>query len=114
MSYVVCWLDSHDAKVFSFDAEQVRKAELHIKKEDHGEDHFYHRVAEALHNAFEVLLVGPGVAKTQFVRHLENHKSHGNLKARIKGIENMDHPTDGQIIDYGKRFFKRLEVFKAI
>lgn len=114
MSYVVCWIDTHDAKIFTFSPEKVEKNELHIKKEDHGTDHFYHRVAEALMPAVEILLVGPGVGKNQFMHHVESHHTHGSLIKKVKGIENMDHPTDNQIVAHARKFFKHLEVFKAI
>ncbi len=114
MAYVVCWIDTHDAKIFSFNVDKVQKNELHIKKEDHGEEHFYHRVAEALMPASEILIVGPGLGKTHFMHHLDSHKVHSALKIKIKGVENMDHPTDGQIIGYGRKFFKHLDVFEAI
>lgn len=114
MSYVICWLDTHDAKVFTFNAESSEKKELHIKKEDHGVEHFYHRVAESLATGLEILIVGPGVAKTQFMHHLEQHKVHSALKNKIKGVENMDHLTEAQILAYGRKFFHHLEVFKAI
>jgi stalled ribosome rescue protein Dom34 len=114
MGYVVCWLDSHDAKIFNFSADQVAKTELHIKKEDHGVDHFYHRVAEALKPAFEILVVGPGTAKTQFMHHVQEHAVHAPLTKKIKGVENMDHPTDNQIVAHARKFFHHLEVFKSI
>ncbi|MEY4616599.1 MAG: hypothetical protein RJB66_1559 [Pseudomonadota bacterium] len=114
MAYVVCWLDSHDAKIFNFSADAVNKNELHIKKEDHGVDHFYHRVAEALTPAFEILIVGPGTAKNQFMHHLQAHRVHGALINKIKGVENMDHPTDNQIVANARKFFHHLEVFKSI
>lgn len=114
MGYVVCWLDSHDAKIFTFSADSVEKTELHIKKEDHGVDHFYHRIAEALKPAFEILVVGPGMAKTQLVHHINEHGAHSSVAKKIKGVENMDHPTDGQIVAHARKFFQHLEVFKSI
>lgn len=114
MGYVVCWIDTHDAKIFNFSADKVEKTELHIKKDDHGADHFFHRVAEALTPAFEILIVGPGVGKTQFMHHLEHHHTHAALMKKIKGIENMDHPTDNQIVAHARKFFQHLEIFKSI
>lgn len=113
MSYAVCWLDTHEAKVFEFKPAKVEKTDLKIKREDHDAEHFYHRVAEELKSKGEVLIVGPGVAKTQFMHHLENHK-HNDIKKKVVGVESCDHPTDKQILAIARKFFKQLDVFEAI
>jgi hypothetical protein len=36
------------------------------------------------------------------------------IAKRIIGIETVDHPTDGQILAYAKKFFKKFDQLNAI
>ena len=51
----------------------------------------------------EVLIVGPGLAKTAFERYVRKH--HPSLAGHIVGVETVDHPTAGQILKYSKQYF---------
>lgn len=72
------------------------------------EDHeFFERVAQAFADVREVLVVGPAQAKLEFVKYLEHH--HPQLAKKIIGVETVDHPTDGQMLEHARRFFRAAD-----
>jgi stalled ribosome rescue protein Dom34 len=124
MSHVhaVVWLDSREAHVFQFNAEDVEqeriKADLPFRKIHHrageigaGKIHldrdYFDRIADALRGSREWLLTGPGQAKQELLRHVEAHMPH--LRAQLKGVEAADHPSDGQLLAHARRFFKAVD-----
>lgn len=124
MAYYVAWIDSEEAKIFKFQTSGIQKVDLKIKAEEQtasksGDHHthqspkFFHRIAESLKDATELLVVGPGMAKKHFKSHLEEHK-HGQLLSKMVGMENMDHPTDKQIVAEAKKFFRNHDLFESI
>jgi stalled ribosome rescue protein Dom34 len=64
---------------------------------------FYHRVTEALAGAAEILIVGPAQAKLQLVKHIHTHDL--ALVSKVVGVETVDHPTDSQLVAYGRKYF---------
>ncbi len=123
MANYVVWLDSSEAKIFELHPEQTTEHKLqrteikhHTGAEKAQNNHknaekFYHQLAEALTGAHEVLLIGPGDAKTHFKHHLSQHH-HGTIENKIVGIETVDHPSDGQIVALAKKFFKNHLLFE--
>ncbi len=109
MSSLLLWIDSEHAKIFSFLPEGLQKQEMKCTEPDKSE-HFFHQVAEHLTPAKEIIIVGPGLAKSHFKTHLEKHH-HGNIAKNVVAIESMDHPTDPQIEAAGRKFFKHLHLF---
>jgi len=119
MSAYIVWMDSTSAKVFHMEGEQVRASKAMRHDHDHHTQNrndakhkdsprFFMEVAQQLAGSTDaVLLVGPGVAKNHFVTYLDNHHRK-DLARRIVGTENMDHPTDGQIVAYAKRYFPKI------
>lgn len=118
-SHAVVWIDSNEAHVFQFNAEDVERARIQahnpFRKVHHkagviGAGHqqldrdFFDHIADALRGSREWLLVGPGVAKEALVAHLERHMP--QLRAQMIGVEPMDHPTDGELLAHARRFFK--------
>lgn len=118
-SHAVVWMDSREAHVFRFSREDVEKRRLkahnpfrkvHHKAgaigggHAHGDRAFFDETAEALAGVTEWLLVGPGIAKHDFLRHVGEHAR--DLKARLAAVETMTHPTDGELIDQARNFFK--------
>lgn len=114
----VVWIDHHEARIFGaedgrFDESTVRTPRQHIHRHpkgstaehNHPDDvhRFFHDVARALDAADAILLVGPSTAKLQFFRYV--HKQAHALEPKIVGIETVDHPTDGQLVAYAKRYF---------
>jgi stalled ribosome rescue protein Dom34 len=124
MSHVhaVVWLDHREAQVvdFSIDASHVVRVhhagghrQVHHRAgapgSGHTNDntHFFDEVAAAIGDAREVLVTGPGTAKTAFRDHLT--KRHAALSKRIVGVETLDHPTEGELLAYARKVFKRID-----
>lgn len=123
MTDYVIWLDSKKAQIFALKQSGIEKSHLekknfdhhtHNKKDHHGDtspEHFFRDLAIRLKDAGQLLILGPGQAKSHFKTHLETHHT-GDLAKKIVGIENSDHPTDNQILAEARKFFKTYDLFK--
>lgn len=120
--HAIVWIDHAEARVFSFNADDVQEAVLHP-----GRTHFnVHRkagsigsgkagpdavflgnVADALRDFGEFLIVGPGNAKTEMSQYLSTHEP--ALRLKLIGVETMDHPTDGQIVAFARKYFRAAD-----
>ena len=116
--HAAVFIDHHEAKVYhvdldSFDERTIASPHVHVhrhpkgaaEKHEHPDDlaHFFVDVAKALKDAEQILLVGPSTAKNQFVNYAkENDRA---LAAKIVGVETLDHPSDGQLVAYAKKYF---------
>jgi stalled ribosome rescue protein Dom34 len=116
--HVAVWIDHHEAHIFHVDAESADEKtvcspapHVHRHPKGAGSEHnhpddahkFFRAVAQALEGAERVLVVGPSTAKLQFIRYAYKHDS--TLEPRIVGVETVDHPTDGQLVAYSRRYF---------
>ena len=124
--HAVVWLDHAEAHVLHFTAEDVEKKLVHGKPHKHlhhkrgaqasghaAEDQaYYHKVAEALAGAEEVLVVGPANAKTEFVKHLKAHDA--AIAKKIVAVETVDHPSDGQLVDYARKHFRAIDRMRGV
>ncbi len=116
-THTVVWIDHREARIFHFNAVDAEKVLLRVDHPTHlhhkantigsghaAEDqHFYERVTASIADAALVLITGPANAKTELVKHIERHSP--QLRAKIAGIETVDHPTEGQLLDHARRFF---------
>jgi stalled ribosome rescue protein Dom34 len=117
--HAVVWIDHHEARIFHFSASEsdvvvVRPHDpvrhIHHKANTIGsghaaEDHaFLQEVADALADAGAILITGPANEKTVLINHIEKHAP--ALKAKIKGVETLGRPTDGEILALARKFFK--------
>ena len=114
--HAVVWIDHSEARVFHFNAEATDRLTLKAhhsrKKQNNSEDaRFLHDIAKAVSDAGEILITGPGEAKTEFVKHIGKHDAH--LLSRICGVEPADHPSDGQIVAHARRYFGALDRTKS-
>ena len=86
LDHAVIWIDHQEAHVIHFDSQasdsEVIKTRsthphLHHKSGSSGAGHtgadksYLHAVAEAVADAAEILIVGPGSAKLEWLRHVE-------------------------------------------
>jgi len=122
MSDYVIWLDSEKALIFALKTTGIEKTHLEKggqehhtqnKKDSHTDAHletFFHELALKLQDAGQFLILGPGLAKTHFKTHLEKHH-HEGLAKKIIGMENSDHPTENQILETARKFFKSYDLF---
>jgi len=116
--HAVVWLDHAQAHVMHISIDDVEKSVLHPANPHHhlhsrsgtlgdgrqAEDKdYYHAIAEALKGAKEILVVGPAQAKLQLIKHIHAHDP--DLSDKIVGVETVDHPTDGQLIAYARKYF---------
>jgi stalled ribosome rescue protein Dom34 len=117
--HFVVWIDHHQARIFSFDAERFDSTvvhsgnpnqHLHHKANTIGSGHapedqpFYDEVAKALAKAGAILVMGPAGAKTEFMKHIE--KREPKLLPIISAVERADHPSDAEIVAHARQFFK--------
>lgn len=117
MHHTIIWIDSKVAKVFELVGEDVVHHHVHHREEPgqhinphtpragHYEERFFHDVAGRLSAEGGLLVLGPGVAKDQFVHHLGSH--HAAIARAIVGVETADHPSDAQIVAFGRKYFSR-------
>jgi stalled ribosome rescue protein Dom34 len=114
--HVAIWIDHNEAKVFHVDSEGFDPKKIqphhHVKRHPtvtaeraHPADalHYFQAVEKAVADAEEILVVGPGSAKLELIKHV--HKSNRGLEAKIVGVETVDHPTDGQLAAYVHKYF---------
>jgi hypothetical protein len=121
-SHAIVWIDHAQARVISFNEEtsstkvvqpQGGTPHLHHKANagDAGhlpEDQTYlHAVGQALSTMDSVLVAGPSNAKLELLKHMTRHDP--QLLKKIAGVETVDHPTDGQLLEHGRRHFRMTE-----
>lgn len=120
--HAVVWIDHREAKVFHFSPTEADKQVLHPDKPAKHLHHkamsigsgnapanheFLHAVAQAVADAGAILITGPGSAKTELVKHIEQHDP--KLKKLIVGVETVDHPSDGQLLAHARKYFKAAD-----
>jgi stalled ribosome rescue protein Dom34 len=117
--HAVVWMDHQHAKIlgFSADASDTTEVRTHLtghhlqhRANTHGSGHravdrdYFTRIIGAIGEAGAILLCGPGTAKVGFRHFLEAEAP--SVNRRIAAVESVDHPTDGMLVDHGRRFFK--------
>jgi stalled ribosome rescue protein Dom34 len=120
--HAIVWIDHREATVigFSLDRQDTVKLQserprerLHRKEGAVGsgrvaDDHeFFDQIAGELRDVNEILVVGPGTAKTALETYLRDR--HRAVADRIVGVETVDHPSDGQLLAFAQTFFKRVD-----
>ena len=111
LDHAVVWIDHREAHVIQFNESASENEIIHTKsKHSHlhhkagtlGSGHaapdqsYLHEVTEAVASAAEILVVGPGSAKLELLRHAQKHDP--LIAKKILGIETIDHPTDKQLL----------------
>ncbi|WP_085316624.1 hypothetical protein [Derxia lacustris] len=106
-------LDHHSAQLLRFDAERMESAQLadhpHATRQHHGEvrsEHeFFGSVCDALDGIGEVLVTGGHTALNDFRHYSAKHRP--QLGPHLVGWEPVDHPTEGELLAFARRFFVR-------
>ena len=116
--HTIVWIDHREAKLFNFGAEDVQKLviqpdspshHIHHKANTIGSGHdktsdtYLHEVVTALGDAQSILITGPANAKTELVAHIQKHDP--AVAKNISGVETVDHPSDGQLVAYARKYF---------
>jgi stalled ribosome rescue protein Dom34 len=126
-SHAVVWLDSRDARIFSFNAEDVEKKrvkanephrQVHHRSGNVGGGHvrdnreFFEAVLAALEATLkdvgEWLVVGPGETKREFEKYVRGH-AETTLAPKLVGIGPMDHPSDNELVAAARKNFKAMD-----
>ncbi len=120
--HAIVWLDHREARIASFSLGTTEQVEIHSQSpqrqihrksraigsgkaaDDH---HFFDEIAEALVGIREVLIAGPGNAKTAFATYIGTR--HTELAKQVVGIETLDHPTDGELLAHARTFFNAID-----
>jgi len=116
--HAVVWLDHAEAHVMQISPDDVEKSivypvnphiHLHSRRGTLGsgrqaeDTDYFHAIVEALKGAQEILVVGPAQAKLQLIEHI--HARAPDMVKNIVGVETVDHPTDGQLVAYARKYF---------
>jgi stalled ribosome rescue protein Dom34 len=112
--HAVVWIDHHEAHVFHFNADDVEKIVIHPhnsdkerRREKHSghasadNAHFLEAVTQSIADAGAILITGPGVEKTELLKHIES--KHPRLKGAIEAVEAADHPTDNALVAHARK-----------
>jgi len=120
--HAVVWIDHEQAHVMHISPEDVEKSVVQPHHPHHkvhstagtlgdgrasADQDYYHRVVQALAGATEILIVGPAQAKLQLIKHIHSHDA--GLVDKIVGVESIDHPTDGQLVAYARKYFQKKD-----
>ncbi|CAN7533439.1 MULTISPECIES: translational machinery protein [Duganella] len=121
-NHVVAWIDHAQTHLIRFNADtssiEVIKTDshhphLHVKSAG-GAGHaaesarYFDDVAKALAPSREILLVGPGMEKLALMKHLLKH--HHEVAERVMSIETVDHPSDGELLKYARKYFVKADM----
>jgi stalled ribosome rescue protein Dom34 len=121
-SHAIVWIDSKEAHVFQFSADDVEKqrikSHLPFRKIHHkagvigaGHVHLDHQyfdeIAKALDGVQEWLLAGPSTAKDELRSYVSTAQP--GLVKKLLAVETADHPTDGELLKHARRFFKAAD-----
>jgi hypothetical protein len=88
-------------------------AHIHHKANSIGSGHagadqeYLHAVVEAFADAHAVLITGPANAKTELIKHIHHHDP-DKMKI-IAGVETVDHPSDGSLMAYARKYFQTAD-----
>ena len=111
--HAVIWMDHSEAHVVMFDREHMQaqriKSRSHHKHQGKVDDYsaFFADVAGALAGTHEVLLAGPGLARTQFREWCSHHQT--TVAEMIVDSVAADHPSDAQLVALARQFFKKFD-----
>ena len=117
--HAIVWLDQTEAHVIHFtrdDAETdiIKTSSQHQKAGVPGNNRaepdytYMDEVIAVLTDAKEILVVGPGMEKLAFMRHLT--KSHAETADKVVSVETVDHPTDVQLLNYARKYFVKSDL----
>ncbi|HWW06287.1 translational machinery protein [Collimonas sp.] len=124
-NHVVVWLDHTEAHVIQFnqDAEQHEIIKTHSKHANRRASAgksgmadpveqlpYFTDIANALKHSLEILIVGPGLEKMAFVKHLLRHEH--ELAENIVSVETVDHPSDAQLLAFARKYFIKADLLR--
>lgn len=125
--HAVVWLDHERARLHQFNADDVESQTVFAngpntltQRQDRDHDpgprtgkktaedrRYYEAIVRALEPAQAWLVMGPGLAKKELARHIEEHVP--RLRERIAAIEAAEHPSDAKILERARIFFRAYD-----
>ena len=119
--HAVVWIDHARARIFHFNVEEadrtVIKPDHWVRNISHGakrtglriedDKKYFEAVTRAISDAGAILVVGPGEEKNELVKFVA--EKHPQIKTRIEGVEKADHPSDGELLDFARRYVKAAD-----
>jgi stalled ribosome rescue protein Dom34 len=121
--HAVVWIDHQRARIVHFNVEEadrtsvrdhvVRDLHAHEKRTGHRTEEnkpFFEDVAKAIADAGAILIVGPAQEKDFFAKFLG--EKHPAIRAHVEGVEKADHPSDGELLDFARRYVKAADHMK--
>ncbi len=117
--HYLVWIDHQIAKIVNFNFET---ASISIVRSERGVQHLHHKanagdsghvsvdanylkqVAHALAGAGAIVITGPASAKNELAAYV--HREQPELAKHLSGVEALDHPSDGELIAFGRKFFR--------
>ena len=61
----------------------------------------------AIADSGAILIVGPAQEKDFFAKFLS--QKHPAIRAHVEGVEKADHPSDGELLDYARRYVRAAD-----
>ncbi|APB99109.1 translational machinery protein [Polynucleobacter asymbioticus] len=122
LNHAVIWIDHKEAHVMFLSADasegeiigsKSTHSHLHHKAGEVGsgrlalDSKYLHSVIQAVNESKEILVLGPGSAKLELIKHAHHHDP--KVAANIVGVETIDHPTDKEILAYARKFFYKVD-----
>jgi stalled ribosome rescue protein Dom34 len=126
-THAVVWLDFKEAHIFLLTADDMERKKIKAHAPSHkihrkagvvgsGHTHdstaYFKSIVDALSGTIGWLITGPAATKNELAGYVEKHSP--ELTRQLIGIEPMDHPTDGELVDYARRFFKAADKMKPV
>lgn len=115
--HAVIWIDHREARLLKFGlsgstTERIRshahERQVHHKANSIGygrappDTSFFEHVARALRGITLLVVTGPSAAKTELASHLR--ENHPDAAKAIVGIEPLDHPSDGELLKFARKY----------
>ena len=115
--HAVVWIDHKQARIFHFNVEEADKTMIRpdhaVRDVHHGEKRTGHRIPEdhgffeAIADAGTILIVGPAGEKDELAKYLAER--HPAMRANVEGVASADHPTDGELLEFARRYVKAAD-----
>jgi stalled ribosome rescue protein Dom34 len=121
-NHIVVWLDHAEAHIIAFSPDAAAHetikihsrhvnpyaSEMHSRIPDAVEQApYFDAIANALPQTLQILIVGPGLEKMAFIKHLLRHKH--QLAEKIVGAETVGHPGDPQLLAFARKYFLKAD-----
>lgn len=86
-----------------FGAQEIAPERKVLERNKHQLHDYYQTVVQALHDADHLLIMGPGEAKTELVKAIEEHTP--KMASRIRDVHPADKMTQNQLVAEVREYF---------